>query len=73
MNALSPSNFIATNPELLKLTLEQNGENLLTGLDQLKADLESSADILKIRMTNNNAFRIGDDVANTAGEVVYQK
>ncbi|MFB9214117.1 class I poly(R)-hydroxyalkanoic acid synthase [Vibrio sinaloensis] len=72
INALSPSNFIATNPELLKLTLEQNGENLLTGLDQLKADLESSADILKIRMTNNNAFRIGDDVANTAGEVVYQ-
>lgn len=72
INALSPSNFIATNPELLKLTLEQNGENLLTGLDQLKADLESSADILKIRMTNNNAFRLGDDVANTAGDVVYQ-
>ncbi|KHA59298.1 poly(3-hydroxyalkanoate) synthetase [Vibrio variabilis] len=72
INALSPSNFIATNPELLKLTLEQNGENLLTGLDQLKADLESSADILKIRMTNNNAFRLGDDVANTAGDVVYK-
>ncbi|WP_159736914.1 class I poly(R)-hydroxyalkanoic acid synthase [Vibrio atypicus] len=72
INALSPSNFIATNPELLKLTLEQNGENLLVGLDQLKADLESSADILKIRMTNNNAFRIGQDVANTAGDVVYQ-
>ncbi len=72
INALSPSNFIATNPELLKLTLEQNGENLLAGLDQLKADLESSADILKIRMTNNNAFRVGEDIANTAGDVVYQ-
>ena len=72
INALSPSNFIATNPELLKLTLEQNGENLLAGLDQLKADLESSADILKIRMTNNNAFRVGEDIVNTAGDVVYQ-
>ncbi len=72
INALSPSNFIATNPELLKLTLEQNGENLLAGLDQLKADLESSADILKIRMTNNNAFRVGEDIANTEGDVVYQ-
>ncbi|NIY82033.1 class I poly(R)-hydroxyalkanoic acid synthase [Vibrio hepatarius] len=72
INALSPSNFIATNPELLKLTLEQNGENLLAGLEQLKADLESSADILKIRMTNNNAFRVGEDIANTAGDVVYQ-
>ncbi|ARC94622.1 class I poly(R)-hydroxyalkanoic acid synthase [Vibrio coralliilyticus] len=72
INAMSPSNFIATNPELLKLTLEQNGENLLSGLEQLKEDVESSADILKIRMTNNNAFRLGDDVANTAGEVVYR-
>ncbi|MFM2586905.1 class I poly(R)-hydroxyalkanoic acid synthase [Vibrio sp. TBV020] len=72
INALSPSNYIATNPELLKLTLEQNGQNLLTGLEQLKEDAESSADILKIRMTNNNAFRIGEDVANTPGDVVYQ-
>lgn len=72
INALSPSNFIATNPELLKLTLEQNGQNLLAGMDQLREDIESSADILKIRMTNNNAFRIGDDIANTAGDVVYQ-
>lgn len=72
INALSPSNFIATNPELLKLTIEQNGENLLAGLDQLRDDLESSADILKIRMTNNNAFRLGIDVANTAGDVVFK-
>ncbi|MDA0148407.1 class I poly(R)-hydroxyalkanoic acid synthase [Vibrio sp. LaRot3] len=72
INALSPSNFIATNPELLKLTIEQNGENLLAGLDQFKDDLESSADILKVRMTNNNAFRVGDDIANTKGDVVYQ-
>ncbi|CAH0536914.1 class I poly(R)-hydroxyalkanoic acid synthase [Vibrio marisflavi] len=72
INAMSPSNFIATNPELLKLTLEKNGENLMAGLDTLKEDLESSADILKIRMTNNNAFRIGEDVANTAGDVVFK-
>ncbi|WP_038176479.1 class I poly(R)-hydroxyalkanoic acid synthase [Vibrio pacinii] len=72
INALSPSNYIATNPELLKLTLEQNGQNLLIGLEQLKQDVESSADILKIRMTNNNAFRIGEDVANTPGDVVYR-
>lgn len=72
INALSPSNFIATNPELLKLTLEQNGENLLTGLEKLKEDVESSADILKVRMTNNNAFRVGDDVATTLGDVVFQ-
>ncbi|WP_428776075.1 class I poly(R)-hydroxyalkanoic acid synthase [Vibrio sp.] len=72
LNALSPSNFIATNPELLKLTLERNGENLLAGLEQLKEDVEQSADILKIRMTNNNAFAVGTDVATTAGDVVFK-
>ncbi|NLS12129.1 class I poly(R)-hydroxyalkanoic acid synthase [Vibrio sp. SM6] len=72
INALSPSNFIATNPELLHLTMEQNGENLLAGMEQLKQDVEASADILKIRMTNNNAFRIGDDVAKTQGDVVFR-
>ncbi|OLQ85920.1 class I poly(R)-hydroxyalkanoic acid synthase [Vibrio panuliri] len=72
INALSPSNFIATNPELLKLTIERNGENLLAGLDQLKSDLDASSDILKVRMTNNNAFRVGEDIANTPGDVVYQ-
>ncbi|WP_114717516.1 alpha/beta fold hydrolase, partial [Vibrio cholerae] len=72
INALSPSNFIATNPELLRLTLEKNGENLIAGLEQLKEDVASSADILKIRMTNNNAFRLGEDVANTPGEVVFK-
>ncbi|HIF9176408.1 TPA: class I poly(R)-hydroxyalkanoic acid synthase [Photobacterium damselae] len=72
INALSPSNFIATNPELLKMTLEQNGKNLIAGLEKFKEDIESSADILKVRMTNNNAFRIGDDIATTEGDVVYR-
>ncbi|MGL6261819.1 class I poly(R)-hydroxyalkanoic acid synthase [Vibrio sp. WXL210] len=72
INALSPSNFIATNPELLKLTLESNGENLISGMNQLQEDLESSADVLKVRMTNNNAFRVGEDVAVTEGDVVFK-
>ncbi|PKF51497.1 class I poly(R)-hydroxyalkanoic acid synthase [Enterovibrio nigricans] len=72
INAMSPSNFVGTNPELLKLTMEKNGENLVKGLQTLQEDLESSADILKIRMTNNNAFRLGEDVANTQGDVVFK-
>ncbi len=72
INAMSPSNFVGTNPELLKLTVEKNGENLVRGLEQLQEDLESSADILKVRMTNNNAFRVGEDVANTSGDVVFK-
>lgn len=56
----------------MKLTIEKNGENLLAGLEQLKKDAEESADILKIRMTNNNAFRVGLDIANTKGDVVFE-
>lgn len=72
INAMSPSNFVGTNPELLKLTMENNGENLVKGLQSLQEDIESSADILKVRMTNNNAFRIGEDIANTQGDVVFK-
>lgn len=72
INAMSPSNFIGTNPELLRLTMENNGKNLVMGFDQLQEDLKSSTEILKVRMTDNNAFRLGEDVANTPGDVVYQ-
>ncbi len=72
INALSPSNFIATNPELLKITLESQGENLVKGMEAFKQDVEQSADVLKIRMTNQQAFDIGKDVANTPGNVVYK-
>ncbi|EKO3697025.1 class I poly(R)-hydroxyalkanoic acid synthase [Vibrio metschnikovii] len=72
INAMSPSNFIATNPELLKLTMENNGQNLLKGMELLKEDLQSSADILKVRMTNEQAFRLGEEIASTEGKVVYR-
>lgn len=72
INAMSPSNFVGTNPELLKLTMENKGANLVKGLEQLQQDIEQSSDILKVRMTNNNAFHLGKDIANTPGDVVYQ-
>ncbi|MCG7496257.1 class I poly(R)-hydroxyalkanoic acid synthase [Vibrio sp. Of7-15] len=72
INAMSPSNFVASNPELMKLTLESNGQNLAKGIELLQEDMASSADILKVRMTNNNAFRLGEEIANTPGDVVFR-
>ncbi|WP_273860490.1 class I poly(R)-hydroxyalkanoic acid synthase [Photobacterium sp. GSS17] len=72
INALSPTNFITTNPELVKLTVETNGANLVKGMELLQQDIQSSADVLKIRMTDDSAFELGKDVANTPGEVVYK-
>ncbi|WP_413113338.1 class I poly(R)-hydroxyalkanoic acid synthase [Thaumasiovibrio sp. DFM-14] len=72
VNAMSPSNFVSTNPELLKLTMETNGENLVKGMDLLQEDLKSSSEVLKVRMTNDKAFSIGKDIANTEGSVVFK-
>ncbi|MGF1689008.1 class I poly(R)-hydroxyalkanoic acid synthase [Photobacterium japonica] len=72
INALSPTNFVTTNPELAKLTVESNGQNLVKGMELLQQDIQSSADVLKIRMTNDGAFHLGENVANTPGDVVYK-
>ncbi|MEC6824038.1 class I poly(R)-hydroxyalkanoic acid synthase [Photobacterium piscicola] len=72
INALSPTNFVTTNPELAKLTVETNGENLIKGMELLQEDLQSSADVLKIRMTNDSAFELGVTIAKTEGEVVFK-
>jgi polyhydroxyalkanoate synthase len=72
LNALSPTNFLTTNPELVKLTVEQNGNNLIKGMELLQKDIQSSADVLKISMTNNEAFQLGENVANTEGKVVFK-
>ncbi|MGR5126767.1 class I poly(R)-hydroxyalkanoic acid synthase [Photobacterium swingsii] len=72
INALSPTNFVTTNPELVKLTVESNGENLVKGMELLQEDIQASADVLKIRMTNGSAFELGTNVANTAGDVVFK-
>ncbi|KJF93882.1 poly(3-hydroxyalkanoate) synthetase [Photobacterium angustum] len=72
INAMSPTNFVTTNPELAKLTVETNGENLIKGMELLQEDMQSSADVLKIRMTNSDAFQLGVNIANTDGEVVFK-
>ena len=72
VNAMSPSNFISTNPELMKLTIESNGQNLVKGIKLLKEDLDASAEMLKVRMTNSAAFELGKNIANTAGDVIYR-
>jgi polyhydroxyalkanoate synthase len=72
VDALSPSNFIATNPEVLTATLESGGQNLLRGLENLLADLERGNGRLAITMTDMKAFRLGENIAMTPGKIVYQ-
>ncbi|SIS37277.1 polyhydroxyalkanoate synthase [Insolitispirillum peregrinum] len=72
IDAMAPSNFLFTNPEVLRVTVESGGENLLKGLEHLLSDLERGHGRLRISMTNESAFEVGRNIASTPGSVVYQ-
>jgi polyhydroxyalkanoate synthase subunit PhaC len=71
-NALSPSNNVLTNPEVLRATLSSNGENLLRGLEKLQQDLSSSSGRLRISQVDGSPFKLGENIATTPGKVVFR-
>ena len=72
VDAMSPSNFLLTNPEVLRKTAETGGENLLRGLNNLLTDLERGKGKLHIKMVDTEAFKVGDNIGVSPGKVVYQ-
>jgi len=72
VDALAPSNFAATNPQVLRETLASGGQNLVKGLNNLLADIEKGEGQLRISMTDETAFQLGKNVATTPGKVVFQ-
>lgn len=72
MDALSPDNFLPTNPQLIAETLQSNGNNLLRGLDNFLSDIDSGSARLIMKMTDMNAFKVGEDLAVTPGKVIYK-
>ncbi|MBU2090598.1 MAG: class I poly(R)-hydroxyalkanoic acid synthase [Alphaproteobacteria bacterium] len=72
VDAMAPSNFVMTNPEVLRATIDSKGENLVKGLENLLEDLERGDGKLAIRMTDMEAFTIGENIATTPGKVVFQ-
>jgi polyhydroxyalkanoate synthase subunit PhaC len=72
VDAMAPSNFVMTNPEVLRATVDSGGENLVKGLQNLLGDLERGKGKLAIRMTDYEAFEVGRNIATTPGKVVFQ-
>ncbi|APT56878.1 class I poly(R)-hydroxyalkanoic acid synthase [Roseomonas gilardii] len=72
VDAMSPTNFLMTNPQVLRRTAETGGENLLKGLTNLLTDLERGKGNLRISMTDRSKFAIGENIAVTPGKVVYR-
>jgi len=72
VDALAPSNFLMTNPQVLRETLRTGGQNLIRGMNNLLADLEKGGGQLRVSMTDESAFQLGRNVATTPGKVVHQ-
>ena len=71
-NAVSPSNFVFINPELLRETLSSNAENLVRGMHMLHEDIEAGEGHLRIRQSDSQLFEVGRNLALTPGKVVFQ-
>ena len=71
-DAIAPTNFVLTNPELLRETLEENGENLMRGFEMLAEDIAAGNGDLKIRQTSPGNFKIGVNLATTPGKVIFE-
>lgn len=68
IDAMSPSNFAMTNPEVLKETMDTKGQNLIAGLENLMKDIEKGS----ITMTDESQFKLGENLATTPGSVVFE-
>jgi len=71
-NALAPSNFVLTNPEVLRETLASSGDNLVRGMKMLAEDIEAGRGTLKIRQSDPSNLEVGVNMATTPGKVIFQ-
>jgi polyhydroxyalkanoate synthase len=71
-NALAPSNFVLTNPEVLRETLASSGDNLVRGMKMLAEDIEAGGGTLRIRQSDPSNLEVGVNMATTPGKVIYQ-
>jgi poly[(R)-3-hydroxyalkanoate] polymerase subunit PhaC len=71
-NAISPSNFVLTNPELLRETFSSNAENLVRGMHMLSEDIKAGQGTLRISQSDLTGFDVGRNLAVTPGKVVFQ-
>jgi polyhydroxyalkanoate synthase len=72
VNAIAPTNFVLTNPELLRETLASNAENLARGMHMLAEDIVAGGGDLRIRQSSTDSFEVGRDLAITPGKVIFQ-
>ncbi len=72
IDMMAPTNFLATNPDALEQAIATDGQSLVAGLENLVADLEANGGALAVSLADRSAFRVGENLATTAGAVVFR-
>ncbi len=72
IDLLSPTNFLATNPDALERAVETDGESLIKGLENLIGDLEANNGELVVKLADETAFELGRNIATMPGKVVFR-
>jgi polyhydroxyalkanoate synthase len=72
VDMMSPTNFLGTNPDALEKAVATEGESLVKGLENLVADLEANKGEMVVRLADESAFELGENIATAPGEVVYR-
>ncbi|MCB1516584.1 MAG: class I poly(R)-hydroxyalkanoic acid synthase [Hyphomicrobiaceae bacterium] len=72
VDLMSPTNFLATNPDAIEKALETNGQSLVEGLENFVRDVEANQGDFSVTLSDPNAFEVGRNIATTPGEVIYR-
>jgi polyhydroxyalkanoate synthase len=72
IDMMSPTNFLATNPDALQRAVDTEGESLIKGLENLISDLEANKGEMIVRLADESAFQLGENIATTPGKVVFR-
>jgi polyhydroxyalkanoate synthase subunit PhaC len=72
IDMMSPTNFLATNPDALQRAVDTEGESLIKGLENLISDLEANKGEMIVRLADEDAFELGGNIATTPGKVVFR-
>ncbi|MDD7969783.1 class I poly(R)-hydroxyalkanoic acid synthase [Roseinatronobacter alkalisoli] len=72
VDMMAPTNFLATNPDALMKAVETEGESLIKGLENLVHDIEAGGGELLVTLADQDAFRVGENLATMPGKVVFR-
>ncbi|MEN8950492.1 class I poly(R)-hydroxyalkanoic acid synthase [Planktotalea arctica] len=72
IDMMAPTNFLGTNPDALEKAVQTEGQSLLDGLENLVADLEANNGELIVKLADEKAFQLGENIATTPGKVIYR-